>query len=93
MYVNNVKEGSFMFVFIRNISIKGIKSINNKIELIFSKKEIKDYSELRDYNIKAIYGPNGSGKTAIVHAFQLIRQSSQKTDIFMIATIPNTYMN
>jgi AAA15 family ATPase/GTPase len=72
MYVNNVKEGSFMFVFIRNISIKGIKSINNKIELIFSKKEIKDYSELKDYNIKSIYGPNGSGKTAIVHAFQLI---------------------
>jgi AAA15 family ATPase/GTPase len=61
-----------MSVYLRNISIKGIKNICNEVEIVFSKKEIKDFSELRNYNIKAIYGPNGSGKTALVHAFQVL---------------------
>lgn len=61
-----------MSVFLRNISIKGIKNLCNEVELVFSKKEIKEFSELRNYNIKTIYGPNGSGKTAIVHAFQVL---------------------
>ncbi len=62
-----------MSVYLRNISIKGIKNLCKEVELVFSKKEIKKFSELRNYNIKTIYGPNGSGKTALVHAFQVLR--------------------
>lgn len=62
-----------MAVFLRNISIKGIKNLCHEVEVVFSKKEVKKFSELKDYNIKAIYGPNGSGKTALVHAFQILR--------------------
>lgn len=62
-----------MSVYLRNISIKGIKNLCNEVELVFSKKEIQKFSELRNYNIKTIYGPNGSGKTALVHAFQVLR--------------------
>lgn len=61
-----------MSVYLRNISIKGIKNLCNKVDLIFSKKDIRKFSELRNYNIKTIYGPNGSGKTALVHAFQVL---------------------
>lgn len=61
-----------MSVFLRNISVKGIKNICKKVELTFSKKEIKSFSELQDYNVKAIYGANGSGKTALIHAFQIL---------------------
>lgn len=62
-----------MSVFLRNISIKGIKNLCEPVELTFCKKEIKNFDEVQDYNIKAIYGPNGSGKTAIVHAFQILK--------------------
>ncbi|MFA6988313.1 MAG: AAA family ATPase, partial [Acholeplasmataceae bacterium] len=61
-----------MSVFLRNISVKGIKNLSKKVELIFAKKEINSFSELEAYNVKAIYGANGSGKTAIVHAFQIL---------------------
>lgn len=61
-----------MGVFLKNIYIKGIKNIDKAIEISFFKKEIKAISELQSYNVKAIYGPNGSGKTAIVHAFELL---------------------
>ncbi|MDA3931864.1 MAG: AAA family ATPase [Tenericutes bacterium] len=75
-YIHNelyFMEEREMPVYLRNISIKGIKNLCNEVELIFSKKEIKVFSELRNYNIKTIYGPNGSGKTALVHAFQVLR--------------------
>lgn len=62
-----------MAVFLRNITIKGIKNICEPAELIFCKKEVKNVKEFTDCNIKAIYGPNGSGKTALVHAFQILR--------------------
>jgi AAA15 family ATPase/GTPase len=62
-----------MKIFLRNISVKGIKNLCHDVELIFSKKEIMNFSELRKYNIKAIYGPNGSGKTALVHAFNILQ--------------------
>lgn len=62
-----------MPIFLRNISIKGIKNLCNEVELIFSKKEINSFSELESYNIKAIYGANGSGKTALVHAFDVLK--------------------
>lgn len=61
-----------MSVFLRNISIKGIKNLCKPVDLIFSKKDIRNFSELRNYNIKTVYGPNGSGKTALVHAFQVL---------------------
>ncbi len=62
-----------MQVFLRDITIKGIKNIDKAIKLVFCKKDIRNIDELKAYNIKAIYGPNGSGKTAIVHAFQLMK--------------------
>ena len=62
-----------MQTFLRDIKIKGIKNLKEPIELTFAKKEIKSFSELKNSNIKAIYGPNGSGKTAIVHAFNILQ--------------------
>lgn len=65
-----------MSIFIKSISIKGIKNIENTIKLEFAKKDAKSMDELRDYNIKSIYGPNGAGKTAIVHAFSILTNLS-----------------
>jgi len=62
-----------MSVFIKEISFKGIKNLKDKTIIQFSKKDIKKFSEVSGNNIKAIYGPNGSGKTAIVHGFDILK--------------------
>src|SRR5690554_4347683 len=62
-----------MSVFIKEISFKGIKNLKDKTIIQFSKKDIKKFSEVSGNNIKAIYGPNGSGKTAIVHGFDILQ--------------------
>ena len=51
----------------------GIKNIANPIHLDFYKKTIKRDFNPEKYKIKAIYGENGSGKTAIITAVKLLR--------------------
>ena len=63
-----------MKTFLRNVKIRGIKNLCEPIELLFCKKEILKINERKNYNVKAIYGPNGSGKTAIVHAFRILKE-------------------
>jgi len=72
MYLYVKKRGISMSVFLKNITVKGIKNIDQAVEVVFFKKDAETLSELREYNVKAIYGPNGSGKTALVHAFDLL---------------------
>lgn len=63
-----------MAIFLRNIVVKGIKNLCEGVSLSFSNKEIKRFSESQKSNVKAIYGPNGSGKTALVHAFRILKE-------------------
>lgn len=62
-----------MRTFLRDITIKGVKNLSEPIALVFAKKDISSFDELANSNIKAIYGPNGSGKTAVVQAFNILR--------------------
>lgn len=53
--------------------VNGIKSISREIELDFYNKVITTFNpEL--YKVKAIYGENGSGKTAIVSALNIVKK-------------------
>ncbi len=61
-----------MRTFLRDIMIKGVKNLSEPIEITFAKKDINSFDELSNSNIKAIYGPNGSGKTAVVQAFKIL---------------------
>ncbi|TVP96049.1 MAG: ATP-binding protein [Acholeplasmatales bacterium] len=63
-----------MATFLRNIVVKGIKNLCEDVSLNFSNKEFKQFSECQKSNVKAIYGPNGSGKTALVHAFRIFKE-------------------
>ncbi len=54
------------------LKVCGIKNIESPIEILFYKKTINNDFDPTDYHVKAIYGENGSGKTAIIHAVKLL---------------------
>lgn len=59
--------------YLLNMTVSGIKCIENDIRLDFYKKTIdKEFNPDR-YRVKAIYGENGSGKSAIVTAVKIFQ--------------------
>lgn len=62
-----------MKYYINRISVGGIKNIKNPIELNFFNKTISSPIFLEGSNVKAIYGANGSGKSAIIHAIDIYK--------------------
>lgn len=61
-----------MSVFIKKFTLSGIKNIKNPLTITFLKNNILKRSDINQSNVKAIYGPNGSGKTAIVHGIDIM---------------------
>ena len=62
-----------MNYYLLHLNLFGIKSISEEIQLDFYNKHITSFDpEL--YRIKAIYGENGSGKTAIVTAVNIAKK-------------------
>lgn len=59
--------------FLLNLKLSGIKNIENEISIGFYKKSMGKNFSVDGYNVKAIYGENGSGKTAIVSAVNLVK--------------------
>lgn len=62
-----------MKIYLTKYSVNGIKSIDQEITLSFYKKTITKPLDIRDYNVKAIYGMNGSGKSAIVKSVDILK--------------------
>lgn len=61
------------YIYLLNLKLSGVKNIKGEIELKFYKKTItKDFNPDK-YRVKAIYGENGSGKTAIITAVKILR--------------------
>lgn len=56
-----------------NYSVKGIKTLDQWVTLSFYKKTISADPDTREYNIKGIYGMNGSGKSAIISSVEILR--------------------
>ncbi|MBU1143766.1 MAG: ATP-binding protein [Firmicutes bacterium] len=78
--------------FIRSLSVKGIKNICNQVDLIFCKNDVSKFEEARAFNVKAIYGPNGSGKTGIIHSFQILQNLVFKSN-YLYDDKTTTYLN
>ena len=51
----------------------GVKLLDKEIELSFYKKTIRRPVDFSNYNIKAIYGMNGTGKTAIISSIDILK--------------------
>ena len=60
-------------VFLVEYSVKGIKTIDQTVSLSFYKKTISKQTDTREYNIKGIYGMNGSGKSGIITSAGILR--------------------
>ena len=58
--------------FLLSLRLSGIKNIDIPVEFQFYKKTIKNDFNPDDFRIKAIYGENGSGKTAIITAMKIL---------------------
>lgn len=59
--------------FLVNYSVKGIKTLDQFVRLSFYKKMISNQIQTQEYNIKGIYGMNGSGKSGIVTSVSILR--------------------
>ncbi len=62
-----------MNVYLIKYSVSGYKNLANLVELGYYKKTIDKTFDIHDYNLKAIYGMNGSGKTAIIESVLLLQ--------------------
>lgn len=60
-------------IYLVNYSVKGIKTIDQLVSLSFYKKIIPRNPDTQDYNVKGIYGMNGSGKSGIVTAVEILK--------------------
>ena len=60
-------------IYLVNYSVKGIKTLDKLISLSFYKKVITKELDTQEYNIKGIYGMNGSGKSGIVTSVEILR--------------------
>ena len=66
-------NGVMKQVFLLNLKLCGIKNIDKEIELEFYKKVVSQKNfDPTNYNVKAIYGENGVGKTAIITAISVL---------------------
>ena len=61
-------------MYLLNVEISGVKSIKNKVKLDFYKKTVDKNFDSSQYRVKAIYGENGAGKSALVTAIQIYRE-------------------
>lgn len=60
--------------YLLNLSLSGIKNIAKEITINFYPKRIDKTFNPEDYQVKGIFGENGSGKTAIITAVNLCRK-------------------
>jgi len=78
-------------IYLLNCTIKGIKNIEKEIRLDFYKKVVDKNFDPEKYKVKAIYGENGSGKTAIITAISVAKNiflipgylKQEKTQLFL----------
>lgn len=62
-----------MNIYINHLKLSGIKNLKKQVELSFYNKTIKLPVILEETNVKAIYGANGIGKSAIIHAMDIYK--------------------
>lgn len=59
--------------YLLNITVSGIKCIKEEVRLDFYKKTVDKNFDPEKYRVKAIYGENGSGKSALITAVKMFQ--------------------
>lgn len=73
-----------MKCFLLKMKVNGIKSINKEIVLDFYNNSIGKEFDSFDSHVKAIYGANGAGKTAIIYAVEIYKNLLLEPDYLAI---------
>lgn len=60
-------------IYMTEYKVRGIKNLDQEVSLSFYKKTITKPIDTQEYNIKGIYGMNGSGKSGIVASVDILR--------------------
>lgn len=60
-------------IYLINYSVKGIKTLDQLVNLSFYKKTISKNMDTQNYNVKGIYGMNGSGKSGIITSVEILK--------------------
>lgn len=60
-------------LYLLRLEVNGIKNIETPMELTFYRKTIENDFDPSQYRVKAIFGENGSGKTAIILAVKILK--------------------
>lgn len=63
-----------MRYYLARFKVVGIKNLDQRIQLDFCDKTIRSHLDWSQSNIKAIYGSNGSGKSAIMNAMAIYKE-------------------
>ena len=79
-------------VYLLNYSVKGIKSLDKLIQLSFYKQNITRNIDTQMYNVKGIYGMNGSGKSAIINSIDILKNLILNPD-YLNDPIIQKYLN
>lgn len=69
-----------MRFYLHNLIVSGIKNIKEPLKLNFYNKILIKPIKLEGTNIKAIYGANGVGKSAIIHAIDIYQNLITRQD-------------
>lgn len=64
----------FMKFYLLKMKVFGVKNIDKEIVLNFYKQTLSKTIDYENYNVKAIYGTNGAGKTALISAVDLYKK-------------------
>ncbi len=62
-----------MRLYLINYAVEGIKTLDHRVSLSFYKKTISSNLDIQNYNIKGIYGMNGSGKSGIISSVDILK--------------------
>ncbi|CCV64103.1 conserved hypothetical protein [Alteracholeplasma palmae J233] len=71
-----------MRTYITKLYLNGVKNISKPIEMNFYKKTIGKKIDLNETNIKAIYGANGAGKSAIIQALLMYERLNNSSYLY-----------
>ena len=61
-------------IYLTKFSVQGIKTLEKLITISFYKKTIDKELNTQDYNVKGIYGMNGTGKSGIITAVNIMKK-------------------
>ena len=61
-------------IYITKYAVKGMKKLDDWVELSFYKNTFTKDTAFKGYNVKGIYGENGAGKSAIISSVRILKE-------------------